>query len=405
MPKPAIHYDTSIKKTLLTQADRCVKCGLCSAQCPTYRLEGSENESPRGRIALAQALASEQLEDTTLAENHIDNCLVCQRCEKICPSGVKFGEIVSGSRALLAQQQKQPYIQPTKGTVKWIAKRSHRDWQKIATIAGALKKIGTFRLLPHLLPQLTPISGYISAPHKKTKTNQTGLAVSLFTGCTSHVLDANNLADAHRLLTLCGYEVSIPEQQVCCGTLPRHKGLLDTAKQCEEINTSTFNNPESPIVFLATACGAALKSYHHSKFTSRTRNITAFLNEENALKNRTFSPSTKRILIHEPCSEKNALRETGNTQTLLANIPNAEIITLKEATGCCGAAGDYLISHAEKANAIREPLVNDITAINPDIIATTNYTCGIHLKNGLDQKGLDIPVMHPIKLLLQHITQ
>ncbi|MDH3325515.1 MAG: (Fe-S)-binding protein, partial [Gammaproteobacteria bacterium] len=117
-----------------------------------------------------------------------------------------------------------------------------------------------------------------------------------------------------------------------------------------------------------------------------------------------FKATNKRVLVHAPCTEKNALKERGSVEQLLSHLPNTEIISLKESTGCCGAAGDYMINNASMANKIRLPLISDIETINPDIIVTSNYTCGIHIKNGLLEKNLDIPVLHPIRLLLKYIS-
>jgi glycolate oxidase iron-sulfur subunit len=89
---------------ILAAADRCVMCGLCLPHCPTYQLHHSEAESPRGRIALMQALANGRLEMSEALTRHLDSCLVCRACEKMCPSKVEYGELIDTTRGLLHTQ-------------------------------------------------------------------------------------------------------------------------------------------------------------------------------------------------------------------------------------------------------------------------------------------------------------
>ncbi len=41
---------------------QCMRCGFCLAVCPTYALTNRERSSPRGRAALARAIAEGKLE-------------------------------------------------------------------------------------------------------------------------------------------------------------------------------------------------------------------------------------------------------------------------------------------------------------------------------------------------------
>src|SRR5579862_4311889 len=83
----------------------CVHCGLCLGACPTYRENGNENDSPRGRLYIMKALSDGRLEPVPEVTHHLDLCLDCRACETACPSGVQYGQILEGTREALNAAQ------------------------------------------------------------------------------------------------------------------------------------------------------------------------------------------------------------------------------------------------------------------------------------------------------------
>src|SRR5579863_2764734 len=88
----------------LAEADKCVKCALCLPHCPTYRVTLDEGESPRGRIALMQGLATGALEASPRLEAHLDHCLGCRACEAVCPAEVPYGKLIDATRLELRRR-------------------------------------------------------------------------------------------------------------------------------------------------------------------------------------------------------------------------------------------------------------------------------------------------------------
>ena len=82
----------------------CVHCGLCLSSCPTYRETGLEMFSPRGRIYLMKAVADGRIGmESDVFQEQMSACLNCRACEAVCPSGVRYGQILEASRTQIEQ--------------------------------------------------------------------------------------------------------------------------------------------------------------------------------------------------------------------------------------------------------------------------------------------------------------
>ena len=77
---------------------KCMKCGKCSASCPSY------NEMDIKPHQFVSYVQNEDME-ALMASKSVWRCLSCFACIERCPRGVKPGKLVDAARQLVIRQR------------------------------------------------------------------------------------------------------------------------------------------------------------------------------------------------------------------------------------------------------------------------------------------------------------
>ncbi|WP_082030503.1 (Fe-S)-binding protein [Thiolapillus brandeum] len=378
---------------MIFEAAQCVKCGLCLAQCPTYGLTASEAQSPRGRIALIQALDRGQLQGDRHTADLLDSCLLCRRCEKVCPSGVPFAALMDKGRAMV-----RPSLPVQE---KWLAAILSRPWLSRVLVASG-----------KLLPKGASLGRFAAQaslrtlglkPHYFPKGKKAAGRVGLFAGCTSALLDREAVQAALALLLQAGFEVVVPVAQQCCGALDAHAGNAGRAARLMKANESAFRDagPLDAIVSIATGCGAQLHDYE--SLPAPHEDICSFLARREVLEKLRFRALDASMAVHLPCSLVNVLQHEQAVLRLLERIPGLRAAEVGRRGACCGAAGTAVLLRPRVAEHLRTPLVEEIAVFSPDGVLSGNVSCRMHLAAGDDQAGR--AYLHPLVLLAQQLIR
>ncbi|QBB69331.1 (Fe-S)-binding protein [Pseudolysobacter antarcticus] len=404
---PESKIANGLRQHILQLADQCVMCGLCIPQCPTYRIGRQENESPRGRIALARGLASGELAPTPTLLGHIDHCLGCMSCENACPSEVDYAGL------LLATRELQREIQPLSWTRRWLlatlAQRGKLNFLlQLGRIPGVLALLRS-RLgqaffkragIPALAHELPPLPAPRAWPAIIAPTFRSRGRIGLFLGCVASVFDQDTHAASITLLAALGYEVVMPRAQSCCGALARHAGLPSDASATRQ---AFLDAGVDTVLVSASGCFGSLRDSVSADSKIRVREIHEFIAADPELDRLQFKPLPQIAALHTPCTQTNVAKGQIAIGALLARIPALRIMPLPSEPRCCGAAGSYFLEQPQIAAPLRSEKLQQTLALTPDVLLTSNIGCRIYLGNGLRQHSETLPVRHPLSLLAQQL--
>jgi len=414
----------------------CIHCGLCLEACPTYVITGNENDGPRGRLYLMRAVAEGRLENTSPAfGKHIDRCLGCRACEQVCPAGVEYGLLLESSREELSRAQpksdvtskllrfvlRHVWLSPWRLRVLFGSARLFRDLGLArllvkSGIAGMLSRRAVFGL--ELLESSRPVlTAQIERKDRRGSKSVSQLkSVLLFTGCVGEGLFARVNRATERVLRANGFEVSAPNEQVCCGALHAHAGDVEGARELARRNVEAFDS-EATIVTNAGGCGAMLTTYAHlladdpnlaeaaAKFSRRVRDVSQLSVKPVPSGDTTATSAETRVTYDTSCHLLYGQRAGDASQEMLRSVVGADFVPLEGTERCCGAAGIYNLLQPELSGRVLREKLDHVRQTNATILATGNPGCQMHIGAGAQIAGMNLKVCHPIELVDEAYAQ
>lgn len=390
------------REHIIGLADACVKCGLCLPYCPTYALDRVETESPRGRIALSRHAVDGSVAPEFELRAHLDHCLGCLACERVCPVPVHYGELLTAYRAALPPASPRPRrmlrmltrpallragaaLARATGASHWLTPLARRVLPRGSALRAAVS----------LLPAVPP--GQHARIAVPAPANVRG-KIALFGGCVQGALERDVQDAAARLLAAASFEV-VRIEGLCCGALATHTGDSgDAAAKARRVHAA-FG--QSGVDTVLTATPGCLGTLREDLPATRVEDAMAFLDLHGETLE--FRPLERKAVLHLPCTQVNVARADGAVRRLLARIPGLELDVLPTRGMCCGAAGSYMLEFPERAVAQRQRVFENLPDPLPGLLLTANIGCRLHLGAGLQERGTPMEVQHPLMLLARQL--
>lgn len=403
----------------------CVHCGFCLPVCPTYRETYRERSSPRGRIWLIKAVAEGELDiSDSVFQQEMSLCLNCRACEAVCPSGVKYGELVESARAQIVRHEDQGIgaraarkigFEMLLGSPKATRMASHgariyerSGLSRLTEATGILRRVG----LDHAEAIRPEMSNEFLVPGRENwpAIGPRRGTVALLAGCVMSTAFAEVHRATARVLARNGFDVIVPLDQGCCGALSVHAGEADIGRKLARKNIDGLGGPEFDAVIVnAAGCGAAMKEYDFllrddpvyatksRTFVERVMDASEFLAQVGLTEQP--GPLDVRATYQDACHLAHAQRITKQPRELLRAIPGLELIEMKESDLCCGSAGIYNLLEKEMAGRLGERKVNNALATDADLIISANPGCILQIRAGLEARGSNVQVEHLMTVL------
>jgi glycolate oxidase iron-sulfur subunit len=289
---------------------------------------------------------------------------------------------------------------------------------RITGLQWLVRRSGLLGLLPRRVAQLDALAPPVGArevtarlPERTAASGERRLRVALLAGCVQRVFFPGVNAATIRVLAAEGCEVVVPRGQGCCGALSLHAGRDEEARRLAKDVIARFEaaGADDVVAVNAAGCGSHMKEYGRlfehdaawaargAAFAAKVRDVTELV--ASLAPRATRRPLRARVAYHASCHLAHAQRLQEPPRAILRAIPGLELVDVPDADQCCGSAGVYNLFQVESSVEIGRRKAANVLSVKPDVLASANPGCTLHIQRMLRERGATVRAAHPIQIL------
>jgi len=407
MAHPLVRRELTELAKLFDKISMCTHCGNCKY---FYEYGALENLAApgcpqgdkflfdaymgsRGKIALAKGLLSGRIDFTDTVSHVLFTCTTCAACRSMCETDVR------------------DYI------IRIFEALRYEAWRAGVEIPAGIK-----RWRAHIAVERNP---YMEKHAERTAWIPREIKEKLpkkarylyFVGCTSSYRQKNIALATLKLLVNLGIDVTVSEDEWCCGSPLLRTGQWDLAKEFAEHNAQLMEeHGAEAIITTCAGCYRTLsKDYQEGPpdgykdilgvgFSGKVIHTIQLLEELIKKGEIEFVGSFDKVVTyHDPCHLGRHAGVYDSPRSVLNAIPGLKLIEMKRArqySFCCGAGGGVRGAFPEYSLETAAKRVREAEATGAEVLTSVCPFCWRNLSDAIQMIGSKMKMMDITEILV-----
>ncbi|MGQ9515851.1 MAG: (Fe-S)-binding protein [Anaerolineae bacterium] len=372
---------------------RCIRCGLCSYTCPTYRVEECESLGPRGRLALVRAVIEGKLDLSSRFAEKFYNCVLCAACTSACPSGTKSDAMMREVRGILYEAGLVP--EPIAGLLARLEAQHNISGEDNA---GRLMWCSNMEKPPNGLGRRQAEMVY-------------------FVGCVSSLFPMSfSISQAFsQTLDLAGVDYTLlGKEEWCCGYPAYISGDVELARAMAVHNVEAFRRAGARQVVVS--CPSCYHVFTHIYPELLGEEALAGLKVLHAtelladlLGNGVLKPAEQslRVTYHDPCDLGRKSKLFLPPRRVLGAVPGVELVEMAstgENSLCCGGGGNVESSAPNLVESMAARRLAEAQDTGAELIVTACQQCKRTLTSAARKRRVRMRTVDVVELVWQALS-